>query len=92
MGQGLWSLISSLFVMQVYSIRDAAANNLKRLAEEFGPEWAMQHIIPQVCLLYANWNCLFSCMVSRLETKVVHGVVEYIFSYNMKMMGSKVQE
>ncbi|KAI8023484.1 Serine/threonine-protein phosphatase 2A 65 kDa regulatory subunit A alpha isoform [Camellia lanceoleosa] len=26
----------------VYSIRDAAANNLKRLAEEFGPEWAMQ--------------------------------------------------
>lgn len=34
---------------QVYSIRDAAANNLKRLAEEFGPEWAMQHIVPQVC-------------------------------------------
>lgn len=35
--------------LQVYSIRDAAANNLKRLAEEFGPEWAMQHIVPQVC-------------------------------------------
>jgi serine/threonine-protein phosphatase 2A regulatory subunit A len=34
--------------MQVYSIREAAANNLKRLAEEFGPEWALQHIIPQV--------------------------------------------
>ena len=33
---------------QVYSIRDAAANNVKRLEEEFGPEWAMQHIIPQV--------------------------------------------
>uniref|UniRef100_A0A0A9DTX7 Pco067871 n=1 Tax=Arundo donax TaxID=35708 RepID=A0A0A9DTX7_ARUDO len=32
---------------KVFSIRDAAANNLKRLAEEFGPEWAMQHIIPQ---------------------------------------------
>lgn len=39
--------------LQVYSIRDAAANNLKRLAEEFGPEWAMQHIIPQVCLIYS---------------------------------------
>lgn len=38
----LWDLL------QVYSIRDAAANNLKRLAEEFGPEWAMQHIVPQV--------------------------------------------
>ncbi|KAF8647457.1 hypothetical protein HU200_065368 [Digitaria exilis] len=32
---------------KVFSIRDAAANNLKRLAEEFSPEWAMQHIIPQ---------------------------------------------
>jgi hypothetical protein len=42
-------LISPCFVsMQVYSIREAAANNLKRLAEEFGPEWALQHIIPQV--------------------------------------------
>ncbi|KAF9593168.1 hypothetical protein IFM89_020464 [Coptis chinensis] len=27
----------------------AAANNLKCLAEEFGPEWAMQHIVPKVC-------------------------------------------
>ncbi|KAE8657452.1 Serine/threonine-protein phosphatase 2A 65 kDa regulatory subunit A beta isoform [Hibiscus syriacus] len=33
---------------KVYSIRDAAANNLKRLAEEFGRDWAMEHIIPQV--------------------------------------------
>lgn len=23
---------------------------MKRLAEEFGPDWAMQHIVPQVCL------------------------------------------
>ncbi|MFS8003595.1 putative armadillo-like helical protein [Helianthus anomalus] len=30
---------------KVYSIRDAAANNLKRLAEEFGPDWAMHHNI-----------------------------------------------
>lgn len=41
-----------LLLFQVYSIRDAAANNLKRLAEEFGPEWAMQHIVPQVLYLY----------------------------------------
>ncbi|RRT49412.1 hypothetical protein BHM03_00054269, partial [Ensete ventricosum] len=32
----------------VFSIREAAANNLKRLAEEFGPEWAMHNIVPQV--------------------------------------------
>lgn len=24
---------------------------MKRLAEEFGPDWAMQHIVPQVCQL-----------------------------------------
>ena len=34
--------------IQVFSIREAAVNNVKRLAEEFGPEWAMQHIVPQV--------------------------------------------
>lgn len=38
--------------LQVYSIRDAAANNLKRLAEEFGPDWALQHIIPQVIFFF----------------------------------------
>ncbi|MCD9642279.1 hypothetical protein HAX54_028981 [Datura stramonium] len=37
----------------VYLIRDVAANNLKRLAEEFGPEWAMQHIIPE---LRKSWD------------------------------------
>lgn len=38
-------------LLQVHSIREAVANNLKRLAKEFGPEWAMQHIITQVNLL-----------------------------------------
>lgn len=41
--------IDTVLLLQVYSIREAAANNLKRLAEEFGPEWAMQHLVPQVC-------------------------------------------
>lgn len=49
--------ISPAYLLQVYSIRDAAANNLKRLAEEFGPEWAMQHIIPQVCPMILTINC-----------------------------------
>jgi len=40
--------IDTVLLLQVYSIREAAANNLKRLAEEFGPEWAMQHLVPQV--------------------------------------------
>lgn len=46
---------------QVFSIRDAAANNLKRLAEEFGPEWAMQHIVPQVCLQILDLNLKTKC-------------------------------
>ncbi|KAF9593164.1 hypothetical protein IFM89_020460 [Coptis chinensis] len=44
---------------KVYSIRDAAANNLKRLAEEFGPEWAMQHIVPQVLDMINNPHYLY---------------------------------
>lgn len=50
-------------LFQVYSIRDAAANNLKRLAEEFGPEWAMQHIIPQV------WPMIFMMNICQLLYK-----------------------
>jgi len=49
----------------VYSIREAAANNLKRLAEEFGPEWALLHIIPQVL---PEFDC---CEVSTLEISVL---------------------
>jgi serine/threonine-protein phosphatase 2A regulatory subunit A len=32
---------------------------LKRLAEEFGPEWAMQHIIPQVLEKINNPHYLY---------------------------------
>ncbi|KAH6820747.1 protein phosphatase 2A subunit A3 [Perilla frutescens var. hirtella] len=44
---------------KVYSIREVAANNLKGLAEEFGPEWAMQHIVPQVLNMLTNPHCLY---------------------------------
>ncbi|KAK6127711.1 hypothetical protein DH2020_038551 [Rehmannia glutinosa] len=46
-------------VNQVYSIREAAANNVKRLAEEFGPEWAMHHIIPQVLEMINDSHYLY---------------------------------
>ena len=48
----IWNHLVWWIFLQVYSIRDAAANNLKRPAEEFGPEWAMQHIIPQVGVVF----------------------------------------
>lgn len=36
---------------QVFSIREAATANLQRLAREFGPDWAKEHLVPQVCRL-----------------------------------------
>lgn len=41
--------LSCAWCCQVYSIREAAATNLKRLAEEFGAEWAQTQIVPLVC-------------------------------------------
>ncbi|PWA85684.1 Armadillo-like helical [Artemisia annua] len=59
------NIISNLDqVNQVYSIGDAAANNLKCLAEEFGPDWAMQHIIQQV-LEIKNPHYLYRMTVLR---------------------------
>ncbi|KAL0751136.1 hypothetical protein Bca101_033139 [Brassica carinata] len=51
--------------LQVYSIREAAANNLKRFAEEFGPEWAMQHLVPEVLDMVTNPHYLHMMMVLR---------------------------
>ena len=33
---------------QVFSIREAATKNLQQLASEFGPDWAKEHLVPQV--------------------------------------------
>ncbi|KAI6674191.1 hypothetical protein NL676_002097 [Syzygium grande] len=48
---------------RVYSIRDAAANNVRRLAEEFGPEWAMEHIVPQALDMISNPHSLYRMTV-----------------------------
>ncbi|CAF2042266.1 unnamed protein product [Brassica napus] len=63
-------LASSTLCMQwlqdkVHSIRDAAANNLKRLAEEFGHEWAMQHIVPQFLEMIYNPHYLYRMTILR---------------------------
>ncbi|KAF3489219.1 hypothetical protein F2Q69_00054270 [Brassica cretica] len=51
---------------KVYSIREAGANNLKRLAEEFGSEWAMQHLVPQVLEMVNNPHYLHMMMALRV--------------------------
>ncbi|KAI3732304.1 hypothetical protein L1987_63508 [Smallanthus sonchifolius] len=42
---------------EVNSIRDGAVNNLKRLAEEFGRDCAMQHIVAQKDDEFESLNC-----------------------------------
>ena len=32
----------------VFSIREAATKNLQKLAQEFGPEWAKEHLVNRV--------------------------------------------
>jgi serine/threonine-protein phosphatase 2A regulatory subunit A len=53
---------------RVYSIREAAAVNLKRLAEVFGPEWAKEHVIPRVMALAENPHYLHRSAVVRAMT------------------------
>jgi len=47
----------------VFSTRDADAKNLKRLVEEFGPEWVMLYIVPQVLEMINNPHCLYRMTV-----------------------------
>lgn len=43
----------------VFSIREAATHNLKKLAEVFGSEWASEQIIPKVMSLGSHPNYLY---------------------------------
>jgi len=43
----------------VYSIREAGTNNLKKLVEVFGQEWAVEHVIPKVVELTKHTNYLY---------------------------------
>ena len=56
----------------VYAIREAATNNLKKLVEKFGAEWAQQTVIPKVCqsflhfaLLFVNFSPFFHFLYTR---------------------------
>ncbi|CAH8307957.1 unnamed protein product [Eruca vesicaria subsp. sativa] len=67
----VWHNFSSI----LYSIHEAAANNLKRLAEEFGPEWAMQNLVPQslVCKI-ANINIR---VLAQVHQTLTYCLVDY---------------
>ena len=42
----------------VFAIREAATNNLKKLVEKFGHEWAQNTIIPKVINMARDQNYL----------------------------------
>jgi len=54
----------------VFSIREAATNNLKKLTEVFGVDWAQNNIIPKVLALYTHPNYLY-----RMTTLFAIGVL-----------------
>lgn len=54
----------------VFSIREAAAKNLRRLAEVFGSEWTRVAIIPKIVGMGTNQNYLF-----RMTT--IHAMTVY---------------
>lgn len=58
----------------VYSIREAATNNLKKLTEVFGVEWATNTIIPKVLSLYTHPNYLYR-MTTLFAVSVLAQVV-----------------
>ena len=67
------SLCMTWLIDHVYAIREAATNNLKRLVEKFGTDWAQQTIIPKVIAMSRDQNylhrmtCLFCINVSKVK-------------------------
>ncbi len=64
-------------VDHVFAIREAATNNLKKLVEKFGVEWAQSTVIPKVLAMARDQNylhrmtCLFCINVSLLSVSSV---------------------
>ena len=58
----------------VFSIREAATQNLKKLTEVFGVEWASEAIIPQMIVkLEEMWKDNASATIADLEKGDVRG-------------------
>ena len=61
----------------VFAIREAATNNLKKLVEKFGTEWAQQTVIPKVVAMSRDQNYLHRYRCQRKFTRLLLG---YAFS------------
>ena len=56
----------SLILDTVYAIREAATQNLKKLVEKFGVDWAQSKVIPKVLAMALEPNYLhrMTCLLS----------------------------
>jgi serine/threonine-protein phosphatase 2A regulatory subunit A len=66
-------------LLQVASIREAAAKTLQKIAQDFGPEWAKEHLVPAVLGMIKNPHYLYRMTmlytISLLATIVHHDVL-----------------
>ena len=64
----------------VFSIREAATQNLKKLTEVFGVEWASEAIIPKVMAMGQHPNYLYrmtTCFAISVRLSPRHGKVRW---------------
>ena len=62
----------------VYSIREAAANNLFRLTEIFGADWALEYIFPRIKELMSSHHYLYRLTVLRAVSLLAPAVGEEV--------------
>ncbi len=81
------TLCMAWLVDHVYAIREAATNNLKKLVEKFGVEWAQSTVIPKVLAMARDQNylhrmtCLFCINVrKRNNLQFYYYILTYSFS------------
>ncbi len=87
----LSSLCMSWLTDHVFAIREAATNNLKKLVEKFGRDWAQNTVIPKVIQLARDQNylyrmtCLFAinvCINKTFSTNTKSSCFDIIIGFS----------
>jgi len=68
----------------VYSIREAATANLRKLTDVFGVEWAKTTIIPQIMVFAQHTNYLYRMtMIFAITVNYYSFLLLYIYMYKI---------
>jgi serine/threonine-protein phosphatase 2A regulatory subunit A len=60
----------------VASIREAGSKSLQKIAKDFGPEWAKEHLVPKVLALARNSHYLYR-MTMLLALSLLASIVSH---------------